>query len=87
VPEQQAWPLDTPFSETGVPFPGAEGAICVTLTGDDLATVLPALVNGNELTVFHDSVDEQRQAKAVVVVPGMVSPCPDEPTDLPLDPY
>jgi hypothetical protein len=44
-------------------------------------------VNGNELTVFHDAVDDQRQAKAVVVVPGMVSPCPDEPTDLPLDSY
>jgi hypothetical protein len=78
VPDQQAWPLDAPFSETGVSYPGEEGANCVTLAGDDLDAVLPALVDGNELTIFHDSADEQRQAKAVVVVPGAPSPCPDE---------
>ena len=84
VPEQQTWPLAAPFSETGVAYPGVEGARCVTLSGDDLATALPALMAGNELTVFHDSVDDQAQAKAVVVVPGATSPCPDEATDLPL---
>ncbi len=87
VPEQKAWPLETPFSETGVQFPAAEGASCVTLTGDDLEAALPSLMEGNELTTFHDSVDDQRQAKAVVVVPGATSPCPDEPSDLPVDPY
>lgn len=83
VPEQVEWPL-APFSQIGVPFPAAEGAQCVTVSGDDLTTALQFLVDSNEITIFVDSEGEARQAKAVVVVPGATSPCPDEAADLPL---
>lgn len=78
--EQQlaTWPLDETFHVIGVDFPGQAGARCVTLSGDDLDTVLPVLLRANQLTVFNDTVDTLRSAIAVVVVPGADSPCPDE---------
>jgi hypothetical protein len=73
-----AWPLDKTFAETGVDYPGQTGARCVTLSGDDLETLLPLLLAANQLTVFTDSDDAVRSAVAVVLVPGEESPCPDE---------
>ena len=72
-----AWPLDEAFAAVGVEYPGQVGSRCTTLTGEDLADVLPLLRSANQLTVFHDTVDAQRPALAVVVVPGAESPCPD----------
>jgi hypothetical protein len=86
VPEQVDWPL-APFSELGIPYPGAEGAQCITVLGDDLESSLEVVVDANEITVFVDATGDARQAKAVVVVPGAPSPCPDEATDLPLPAY
>jgi len=86
VPEQVQWPL-APFAELGVPYPAAEGAQCITISGDDLESMTQLLVDANEITIFVDSTGEGRQAKAVVVVPGATSPCPDEATDLPLPTY
>jgi hypothetical protein len=83
VPEQVEWPL-APFSQVGVAYPGLEGAQCMTISGDDLTTSLQFLVDANEITIFVDGTGDARQAKAVVVVPGAPSPCPDEATDLPL---
>ena len=71
------WPLAGSFDQMGDEFPGEAGARCLTLTGDDLAAVLPVLEAANQLTVFHDEVDGQRSASAVVVVPGAESPCGD----------
>lgn len=71
------WPLEETFDEIGVDFPGMAGDRCVTLSGEDLEAVLPALRGANQLTVFHDSVDATRSAMAVVVVPGAESPCPE----------
>ncbi len=81
--EQQlaTWPLDQTFHEIGIEFPGQQGLRCVTLAGEDLEQVMPVLRGANQLTVFHDSVDTQRSAMAVVVVPGAESPCPDERAD------
>lgn len=73
------WPFDTPLTETGVEFPGEAGARCVTLTGDALATVWPALRDGTQLTVFVDSEGTQAAPTVRVLVPGDESPCPDAP--------
>jgi len=86
VPQQVEWPL-APFSQLGVPYPGVEGSQCVTISGDGLGTSLEFLIDANEITVFVDSEGDARQAKAVVVVPGATSPCPDGATDLPLPAY
>lgn len=78
--EQQPaiWPLSGSFDQTGVEYPAADAlARCVTLTGDDLATVWPALTAANQLTVFHDEVDGQRSLVVAVLTPGQPSPCPD----------
>lgn len=72
------WPLDEAFAAIGVEYPGRPGSRCVTLTGEDVATALPLLRAANQLTVFLDTVDDQRSAMALVVVPGAESPCPQE---------
>ena len=69
------WPLAGSFDQIGYEFPGEAGARCLTVSGDDLDVVLPVLEDANQLSVFHDEVDGQRSAVAVVVVPGAESPC------------
>jgi hypothetical protein len=76
--QQVLWPLEETFDTVGVEFPGEAGSRCRTYAGDDLATLLPFLQDGNQLTIFHDLDDNQRSAVTVVVVPGAESPCPDE---------
>lgn len=71
------WPFDTPLAETGVAFPGEEGGRCVTLAGDALAAIWPALRDGNQLTVFVDAANTQAAPVVRVLVPGDESPCPD----------
>ena len=72
-----AWPLDSTFDEVGVEFPGQQGSRCVTLSGDDLAALWPALLSANQLTTFVDSADASRSLVVAVLVPGEDSPCPD----------
>jgi hypothetical protein len=72
--QQVLWPLDENFDTVGVEYPGGR---CRTYSGDELATLLPVLQNGNQLTIFHDADNGQRSAVTVVVVPGADSPCPD----------
>jgi hypothetical protein len=69
------WPLPGSFEQMGSEFPGVEGSRCVTLAGEDAASVIPVLDLANQLTVLHDEVDGQRAATAVVIVPGAESPC------------
>lgn len=73
------WPLESTFEDVGVAFPGQAGARCITLSGADLATVWPALMDANQLTVFVDSTAVSRSAVIAVLVPGEDSPCPDSP--------
>ena len=76
LPQQaRQWPLPGSFDEMGVDFPGAAGARCLTISGDDLEVVLPVLEQATLLTVFLDDDDGQASASAVVVVPGEESPC------------
>jgi hypothetical protein len=58
------WPLDTSLSD----------ADCLTLEGEDLATMMPILASATQLTVFADA-DTYRQPQARVLVPGEPSPC------------
>ena len=71
------WPFDTPLAEAGVEFPGEEGARCLTLSGDALAQIWPALRDGTQLTVLVDADGTQAAPLVRVVVPGDESPCPD----------
>lgn len=71
------WPFDTALANAGVQFPGEEGARCVTLSGDALAQIWPALRDGNQLTVFVDAAGTQAAPIVRVLVPGDESPCPD----------
>jgi hypothetical protein len=71
------WPFDTALADAGVAFPGEEGARCVTLSGDALAQVWPALRDGNQLTVFVDAAGTVAAPVVRVLVPGDESPCPD----------
>jgi hypothetical protein len=74
--QQVPWPLDETFDSVGAV--GASGQRCSTYSGDDLAQLLPNLVTANQLTIFHDSVGNQRSLVTIVVVPGADSPCPDQ---------
>jgi hypothetical protein len=71
------WPFDTAIAEAGVEFPGEAGARCVTLTGEALAAIWPALRDGTQLTVFVDGAGTQAAPTVRVLVPGDESPCPD----------
>ncbi|CAN5318686.1 hypothetical protein BH23CHL1_BH23CHL1_08700 [soil metagenome] len=52
------WPLDTPLAEIGEPFEFMEQARCIVLEGDDLAAVLTALQDANQLTRWQNSGEE-----------------------------
>jgi hypothetical protein len=71
------WPFDAALADAGVAFPGEEGARCLTLSGDALAAIWPALRDGNQLTVFVDGAGTQAAPVVRVLVPGDESPCPD----------
>jgi hypothetical protein len=71
------WPFETALADAGVAFPGEDGARCVTLSGDALAAIWPALRDGNQLTVFVDGTGTQAAPVVRVLVPGDESPCPD----------
>jgi hypothetical protein len=77
TPLPMTWPLDTPLDRVGVPFPGEAGARCLTVTGDDLAVLLPMLQSANQLSTFVDAAGNKRAPVVAVLVPGEDSPCPD----------
>jgi hypothetical protein len=75
APNKSQWPLSTPFADFGQPYAGGEGLRCAVVTGEDLATLLPALLNGNQLTVFVDSNDVEHSVNVRALVPDEESPC------------
>jgi hypothetical protein len=77
-PVPAEWPFETSLAEAGVEFPGDEGDRCLTLSGDALAAIWPTLRDGNQLTVLVDEAGNQAAPIVRVLVPGDVSPCPDE---------
>jgi hypothetical protein len=74
APTEKPWPLTTAFAAFGSPSGGA-GYRCATVTGADLATLLPAVQAANALTVFVDSANAKMSAKVEVLVPGDAGPC------------
>jgi hypothetical protein len=75
-PGVEQWPLAVTFAELGVPFPLSADALCATISGDDLETLLPVLDAANQLTWFIDAEDEARSLLVRPLVPGEASPGP-----------
>jgi hypothetical protein len=74
-----AWPL-ADFATFGVLMPGAsDGSRCGTVFGDDLDSLLPVILNANQLTVFVDGSGAKQSLNGRALVPLEPSPCPDQP--------
>ena len=72
------WPL-ADFASFGVPMPGAsDGSRCGTVFGDDLDSLLPVLMNANQMTVFVDGSGAKQSLNVRALVPLEPSPCPDQ---------
>lgn len=78
TPNEVAWPLED-FAGFGVAFPGGEAMRCATVIGADVDTLLPVLLNANQMTVFVDSVGTKHSLNVRALVPLEPSPCPDRP--------
>ena len=74
-PQVQEWPLDVPLNDFGQPYTSDPQMRCAVVEGDDLDELLPALLEGNQLTVFVDAQENARSIVARVMVPGEPSPC------------
>lgn len=74
---QQPWPLDTTFAKFGDTF--GDGR-CATVTGADLAKLLPVVQDANQLTSFVDATGVRMALQTRVVLPGEPGPCPVAPT-------
>lgn len=46
------WPLSEPLASAGQPYPMGEDARCLTVSGDDLLTLLPLAMSANQLTLW-----------------------------------
>jgi hypothetical protein len=73
TPTEKAWPLASTFAETGVAY-GA-GMRCVTVSGADLATLLPVIKSSNQLTRFIDSTGAKASLRVRPLVPGEPDVC------------
>jgi hypothetical protein len=73
APAEQPWPLAGTFAAFGQPMGSTYR--CGTVTGSDLATLLPVFQAGNALTRFVDSTGAKVSVQAVVLVPGDPGPC------------
>jgi hypothetical protein len=69
------WPLNGTFATFGSPLGGA-AMRCGTVSGSDLAVLLPALQSANALTRFTDTTGATMSAGARALVPGETGPCP-----------
>src|SRR3954468_2919131 len=72
------WPLAN-FATFGVPIAAAaEGSRCATVFGDDVDSLLPVLLNANQMTVFVDSTGAKESLNTRALVPLEPSPCADQ---------
>lgn len=54
------WPLDVPLAVFGDPMTNLEGTRCGVVTGGDLVTLLPALRDANDLTLWQSGSESYR---------------------------
>jgi hypothetical protein len=71
--KETAWPLDSTFATFGKAFGGTYR--CATVTGGDLAKLLPIVQGSNQLTRFVDSSGAKMSLQTRVLVPGESGPC------------
>jgi hypothetical protein len=74
TPVEATWPLASKFATFGQPFGGSKYR-CATVTGSDLAKLLPVVQSSNALTRFVDSGGAKMSLQVRVLVPGEASPC------------
>jgi hypothetical protein len=74
APTDRPWPLASTFTTFGKPFGGSVNR-CGTVTGTDLATLLPVVQASNQLTRFVDSTGAKASLQARALVPGESGPC------------
>lgn len=74
APNETPWPLASTFATFGQPYGGSVYR-CATVTGTDLATLLPIVKASNQLTRFVDSTGAKVSLQARVLVPGESGPC------------
>ncbi|HEX7590942.1 MAG TPA: hypothetical protein VF375_03255 [Candidatus Limnocylindrales bacterium] len=74
APTEKPWPLAGTFATFGKPYGGADFR-CSTVTGADLATLLPVVQASNQLTRFVDSSGAKASIQVVALVPGDPGPC------------
>jgi hypothetical protein len=72
--KEMTWPLTSPFSSFGTPFGGSVYR-CATVSGADLAKLLPAVQSANALTRFVDSTGVKMSLQVRVLLPGEASLC------------
>jgi hypothetical protein len=68
------WPLASSFATFGQPFGGSVYR-CATVTGPDLAKLLPVVQSSNALARFVDSAGVKMSLQVRVLVPGEPGPC------------
>jgi hypothetical protein len=73
APGQAAWPLASTFAQFGVEF--GSSFRCGVVSGADLAILLPAVKQANQLTHFVDSAGVAMSLEVRALVPGEPSPC------------
>jgi hypothetical protein len=71
---ETTWPLASKFDAFGQPFGGSVYR-CATVTGPDLAKLLPVVQSSNALTRFVDSAGTKMSLQVRVLVPGEPGPC------------
>ena len=74
TPSEKSWPLASTFAAFGTAYGGDYR--CATVTGTDLATLLPVVQASNQLTRFVDSTGAKKSLQIRVLVPGDAGPCP-----------
>ena len=78
-PTKLAWPL-ADFAEFGVALPGGAGdALRDGHRRRPVGTLLPVLLNANQMTVFVDGTGAKQSLNVRALVPLEPSPCPDRP--------
>jgi hypothetical protein len=74
APTETPWPLAGTFATFGKLYGGSDTR-CATVTGQDLAKLLPVVQASNQLTRFVDSSGAKASLQVVALVPGDAGPC------------
>jgi hypothetical protein len=74
TPTEKTWPLASTFATFGKAYGGVDYR-CATVTSSELATLMPVILDSNQLTRFVDSTGAKRSLQVLVLVPGDSGPC------------